>query len=396
MGSIGNCCNDTCCTPIALPDETWSNVGDHLCCIQKTVEVEDIFHYLCSGVIRECTQAQSADLRIYRHLVPVIDFDIPAGDLVFDCHLDGGVFNCTIEGIPIPHCDNDVEECGLLSLSATMTTKQKLVLKYKHLRDIVTITKLNSTCEPDETPSCKYLIVYRKIFAGTFGQVNFGSSTKTVSSVTGCCKVTGSSDVVSELTCEEAADELTGYYEFDLSRSDVFDEIPASITYGFGQRVVCSPLPDGLCIAPGGIDGPILCSIDSPITVYDDATCACNTDLVRCYVVLRGNDGEDYGCIISEPYTSERHSKYICGIDTGILPGYDITYDDATCYTDCGVRIDPPGSNCPPNPASVCRYPTGFISKVECEDLTNYSSCTEYSEQCLNIATDNWEFDILV
>jgi len=394
MGGRNKCCCDTCCTPIELPDETWSEY-DTSCCIQKIIDVDpdDTWHYLCSDIIRECTQTHSVDLRIYRHLYPVVRYNYNCDDPNPIFCIPGG--DCSIEGVTIPHCDNSVEECGLLSLYGTVNTKQKLVLKYKHLRDRITITKIKANCEPDNVEACKYLIIYDKIFDIYYGQVAFGSSTKTVSSVSGCCKVTGSSAVVSELTCEQAGDALTTHLEIVLSRSGLFDTIPDSIDFAKGDRATCVSYPSTLCLFPD-FDGPVVCSTDTGMSTYSDATCNCGTEQVLCYVITVGTNSctSEFGCIIREPYPSERHTKSICGITSGILPAYTITYDGTTCYQDCGDSLEPPGTFCPPSAASACRTPTGFISKVECENLTSATDCTDYVEQCLDLATENWTLTI--
>jgi len=268
------------------------------------------------------------------------------------------------------------------------------VLKYKHLRDVVTITKIKSTCLPDVIEKCKFLVVYAKVYEGFWGQVSFGSSTKTVSSLTGCCKVTASSVVVTEKTCAQAGDLLVTGGTFTISRSKVFDTLPASVSFVSGDQAVCDPVPAGLCVAPGS-DGAIICSTDIAITTFANAACTCVDTAVQCLVYLKMHNVESdfIGCHVYEPYPIERHNKSICGPSAGILPAYSVTYDDVYCYLECGEVISDriTGIVCESPPSAFCRLVNGFISKIVCENIVNTTDCTSYTSRCITLgAADTW------
>lgn len=367
------CC---CCNTIELPNETW--VQDSECCIRKVIDVnpDDTWHYVCSGNIKTCTQSQSVDIKLKRHLWPVVEVTYTGIEPdPIEC-IPGG--DCTIEGVVIPPCDDSTIDCGTVSLSATQTTTHRLVVKYRHLRDIITISKVFSQCVPDTEIKCKYLVSYSRVVELFYGQVAFGSLTKNVSSLSGCCRVESSTVSAPEISCEAAAVGLTNAGEVSLIRSKVYDDMPSYVSLEKGAMASCVPYPVGPC-AVFGVDGPVVCSADLPIATVANATCGTGTSDVGCYAIIHatGPANEEF-CQYVAAYPSERHHKTTAIVSSPILPGYLAFHDNPACVVECGETD----------------FADGILSSTYCENLVNSTSCTEYTSQCIDLFAGDWSLSI--
>jgi len=306
MGGIGGCCDEPCCDTLTIPTD-WYAGSD--CCAKCETTYDNEWTVVCSDVIRSDDRNATGEYKYYLKLYPVN----PTGPF------------------PDPNLPCDLEEylCATLTEYHSITTAEKLVVKYRKISRTASVAMISLKCDEEESPVCHYLASCRDCYEIQYGQVVFTDSEHTITGTGSTCCPIGTllrNDVETALTCEaRAAMSLPEWTVACLVRNKLFVTPPTgSITFVPGDAFDCEDL--GVCI-DRGVDYIDIVSFDSGATPWTAPTCNSAIDQTDCFVI--GSLGYHSECCNAADVPGA--GTFIGETTTTVCNGLTIDFQNYTC-----------------------------------------------------------------
>lgn len=235
MGSFGECyCGPPDCCLANADYPNWDNGGQpgSCCRVCEFAIVDDPWTLVCSDPIRTDTRSASAEYKYYTTPFPVVTGAMPTW----------------------PPCLTAKTLCATIQETHEVVVVERLMLRYRKIRQDSSITRIEIKCGAEETRVCRWVVSSVVCFDVEYGQVEFRSEdhvrTGTGSS---CCSIAGAllDYHVAMPTC--AARAALGFPTTStvcIKRIKIYDTEPTgTITFSDGDWVDCEDL--GVCIRDG-------------------------------------------------------------------------------------------------------------------------------------------------
>jgi len=376
------CCITGCCGVLNVPSG-WTLISE--CCAEKVTEFTNDWVVLCSASVRTDTQSASIDYLIYKQLYQkftIDDFVLPA--------------TCDIDGVPsvdcvVPDCSLISETlCNTVTETRSQTTESKVVVRYKILRQIDTLTRVSTACDGGAV-ECKWLLVSSMVGTLQHGQFAFidGVHTFVDTAYGNCCGDYSSTTTTTALTCASRAATLTGGTTFALTRSRYFNTEPSG-TYSLAPGAIanCTPLV-GPCTGLGD-DVVDVCSVNPGAVLWVAPTCNAGSFTIPCRYLVFYRDvfyALLYWLCRLDEHPTIRVTIRTAIPDGSLLNGLTNTFnpDPEVCGFLCPNR----------HPDLPAQYLLDYrISAIDCANLTSSRTDSGYMPACVTIQLSAWSVTI--
>jgi hypothetical protein len=377
MGGEGNCCRDECCGNPLTPNG-WILTD---CCSECYEAITEDWTVECSDVIREDNRSASCTYEVYARLYPVLSggsltvmppcvMDPPPATT---CHYEDG------NGNPLPTCEETETLCTSIEEVNSVDTVYKIVARWKRIGMSTTIARVLTQCDSEVEATCKWVVVSRLLVRIQYAQVAFIDRTHTITGSSACCSDWSLTDNATAPTCEErAAMGLANDITIPLVRAKYYTSEPTGvITFSPGDTIDCAPLLDPCCSI--GDDDATIVSSDPGAIPWTAPSCEDFDVAADCNVLFHFadplNDPPTDECFWQVNGTITRHLKTMVGDLLGVPA---VEYE---CESTCGT--DPPKN-----------FLDGYISAVECVDLTSSHTDSGYTPRSVVIDYPAWTVDL--
>lgn len=378
MAKLGKCCcgGVTCCGPLVVPSG-WTLISD--CCAQKITNITEGWTNVCSASARTDTRTASVDYKVYK--TPYPDWDeTDLGSITCVTDPMTGIETCTGTGGDLPPCSDEVEVlCNTISQERTVTTESRIAARYKRIRQIDTLSRVETACDGGAS-SCKWLLISRIEYLIEALQMDFitDAFTQTDTATDACCG-DNPTTIFIEDTCNEMADALAGNGSRTviLCRSKYFTSAPSgTIVFNPGDIVDCTPMT-GPCttLCQDELD---ICTTDPGTITWDDPACIPYTDTIPCLVYVHYIDLDD------NPQCAPYPNGDLITISGVTIQGELLGVYGAVPIA--GTYLCPP--NCAVRPSNY------YINRVICDGLTSSQTDSGYTERCITISPSTWSITL--
>ena len=378
MGGKGRCC--CCCGDLIVPTD-WDLVAS--CCAQCQRTLTDEWTNICSDAIRTDTRSASVDLKMYTRELAVIDDEIQC---VEDPPMSG-IIVCSVGGIPLDGCPAD-SLCGTTHYAQTTSQSLKLVARWKRTKTASTLSRIETLCGVEESPTCKWLLISRVCVTIEWGYKWFQDDDQLITNDSACCKATARDVVVAAPSCATAASEMSiqNVTNVCFTRSKYFTSAPSgTVTLNPGDiadcdyniETVCNPdtFPvtsvdtDEITLASAGSSDPI---------AWTAPACVTATTTSGCRYVYKPNAGNCNNAVIVEDssHTETRTSVSINGSLLGPLSGvYPMAFQSACQGADLCTNWKE-------------------VTRMECANLTSSQTGSGHTNRSITISLPAWTVDL--
>ena len=374
--SPGNpCC---CCGELTVPSE-WTTRGQ--CCAQCQRTLSDEWTSVCTDPIRTDTRTATVGVKMWTRVLDVIDEEI-------QCVEDppgSGIFVCSVGGVPLDDCPEPAL-CGTTTYTQTTTQELKLVARYKVFKQSDTLSRVETQCDTEEAPTCKWLLISRRCVTIEWGYKWFADDDVLISNDDACCKATAVDVETAAPSCATAAAEMSSQNVTNVcfTRSKYFTSVPSgTITMEPGDLVDCDYDPADVCnpitspTASIDTDEITLASAGSSDAIpWTAPSCATTTADTGCQYVYKPNEANCTNAVIvyDTSHTETISTIEINGSLLGPLWGlYRMTFQ---CQG-----------------ADLCTDWT-IVTKTECISLSSSQTGSSHTNRSITVSLPAWTVDL--
>lgn len=376
MGGMGKCCCG-CCGDLSIPSG-WTSVSD--CCAQCYQAISEEWTVECSAAIRTDNRSATGIYDYYARDIPVYEGETCVGELVCEINIGGGQTCYGDGGEQLPPCDETETLCTTITEVRTIDTVHKLVARYRRTGKQTTIARVQTQCDAEGAPTCKWVVISKIFVEVQWAQVAFVDQTHTINGTSSCCTdFSFSNPAVAPSCATRAAAGLSNTGTFAITRAKYYTSAPSGvITFNPGDTIDCTPLA-GVCEEPGD-DEIAIESTDPGLQSWTAPTCTATTENrscqvhVHCINLLSIPPYDECGTALTEQFVYT-----LRGTTGDLLTNPIVVYE---CTFSCGTL-----------PASTLA--TGYISRQECT-LSPSPSRTDsgYTARTITIALAAWTVDL--